>query len=61
LGVIYQIKEDELGGECECMGEVRNAYKVLVGKPKGKRPLRRPGSRWETPIGNIISKWIKGK
>jgi hypothetical protein len=24
------------------MGETRNAYRILVGKPEGKRPLRRP-------------------
>jgi hypothetical protein len=28
------------------MGEKRNAYWVLVGKPEGKRPLRRPRRRW---------------
>jgi hypothetical protein len=28
------------------MGETRNAYSILVGKPEGKRPLRRPRSRW---------------
>jgi hypothetical protein len=27
-----------------------NAYKILVGKPVGKRPLRRPKSRWEDNI-----------
>jgi hypothetical protein len=27
------------------MGEIRNAYKILAGKPEGKRPLRRPGYR----------------
>jgi hypothetical protein len=27
------------------MGEKRNAYKILVGKPEGKRPLGRP-RRW---------------
>jgi hypothetical protein len=27
--------------------ERREKYKVLVGKPKGKSPLRRPGNRWE--------------
>jgi hypothetical protein len=32
------------------MGEIRNAYKTLVGKPEGKRPLRRPRSRWEDNI-----------
>jgi hypothetical protein len=28
------------------MGEKRNAYRVLVGKPGGKRPLGRPRYRW---------------
>jgi hypothetical protein len=27
------------------MGEKRNAYRLLVGKPEGKRPLRRPTRR----------------
>jgi hypothetical protein len=26
--------------------EERNAYRILVGKPEGSRPLGRPGSRW---------------
>jgi hypothetical protein len=28
------------------MGEKRNAYRLFVGKPEGKRPLGRPRSRW---------------
>ena len=32
------------------MGERRGVYKVLVGKPEGKRPLRRPKHRWEYNI-----------
>jgi hypothetical protein len=32
------------------MGERRGTYRVLVGKPEGKRPLGRPIHRWE---GNI--------
>ncbi|KAJ4442482.1 hypothetical protein ANN_04068 [Periplaneta americana] len=32
------------------MGESRNAYRVLVGKPEGKRPLGRPRRRWEDNI-----------
>jgi hypothetical protein len=33
-----------------CMEEMRNAYKILVGKPKGKRPLGRPRYRLEDNI-----------
>jgi len=28
------------------MGEERGAYRVLVGKPEGRRPLGRPRHRW---------------
>jgi hypothetical protein len=30
-----------------CIGEMRNAYKTLVRKPEGRRPLGRPRHRWE--------------
>jgi hypothetical protein len=32
------------------MGERRGVYRVLVGKPEEKRPLRRPRLRWEDNI-----------
>ena len=32
------------------MGEGRGMHRVLVGKPKGKRPLGRPRHRWEDNI-----------
>jgi len=32
------------------MGERRGVYRVLVGKPGGKRPLGRPRRRWEDNI-----------
>jgi hypothetical protein len=32
------------------MGEERGVYRVLVGKPEGKRPLGRPRRRWEDNI-----------
>jgi hypothetical protein len=33
-----------------CIGEERKVFKVLVGKPEGKRPLGRPRRRWEDGI-----------
>jgi hypothetical protein len=36
--------------------EKRNTYKILVGKPEGKRPLRRPWCRWED-INIDLSIW----
>jgi hypothetical protein len=33
-------------GHAARMGEKRNAYRLLVGKPEGKRPLGRPRRRW---------------
>jgi hypothetical protein len=32
------------------MEERRGVYRVLVGRPEGKRPLGRPGHRWENNI-----------
>jgi hypothetical protein len=37
-------------GHVACMGEMRNEYKILVGKPEGKRPLGRHIPRWEDNI-----------
>jgi hypothetical protein len=35
-----------LAGHVTRMGETRNAYRILVGKPEGRRPLGRPRRRW---------------
>jgi hypothetical protein len=35
-----------MGGLCSTNGEKSNAYRLLAGKPEGKRPLRRPRRRW---------------
>jgi hypothetical protein len=35
-----------MGRACSTNGEKRNAYRILVGKPEGKRPLGRPRRRW---------------
>jgi hypothetical protein len=37
-------------GHVARMGEGRGAYRVLVGRPEGKRPLGRPRRRWEDNI-----------
>jgi hypothetical protein len=33
-------------GHVAQLGERRNAYRILVGKPEGRRPLGRPRRRW---------------
>jgi hypothetical protein len=40
--------------------ERRGAYRVLVGKPEGKRPLARSKLRWEHNIKMIFKKWDGG-
>jgi hypothetical protein len=57
---------DEVGGTCGTHGEERCIYRVLVGRPEGKRPLRRPRRRWEDNIkldlretGIDWSNWIQ--
>jgi hypothetical protein len=50
--VIRQVKSRRMmwAGHVARMGEERKVYKILVGKPKGKRPLGRPRRRWEDGI-----------
>jgi hypothetical protein len=31
---------------CSTNGQKKNAYRILVGKPEGKRPVGRPRCRW---------------
>jgi len=40
-------KQAGLGGACDCCREEKNAFRFLVGTPKGKRLLGRPRYRWE--------------
>jgi hypothetical protein len=49
-----------------CTGEERNVYKVVMGKPEGKKPLARPRRRWKDgirmdlrEIGLGIVEWIQ--
>jgi hypothetical protein len=50
--IIRQIKSSRMrwAGHVACMGEGRNVYRVLMGKPEGKRPLEGPRCRWEDGI-----------
>jgi hypothetical protein len=53
-------EKNEMGGACSMYGEERDVYRVLVGKPEGKRPLGRPRCRWEVNIRWILRKWDVG-
>jgi hypothetical protein len=50
--IIRQIQSRRMrwAGHVARMGEGRHMYRVLVGKPEGKRPLERPRRRWEDVI-----------
>jgi hypothetical protein len=50
--IIRQIKSRRMrwAGHMARMAEGRNVYRVLVGKPEGRRPLGRPRRRWEDGI-----------
>jgi hypothetical protein len=37
---------DEMGGACRAHREMKNAYKILVGKLEETRPLGRPRRKW---------------
>jgi hypothetical protein len=43
---MIQFKTMRWAGYLARMGEKRNAYSIFVGKPEGKRPLRRARRRW---------------
>jgi hypothetical protein len=61
-----KIEKNEMGGACSAHGGSRGVYRVLVGKPEGKRPLGRPRSRWEDnvkidlpEVGCVHMDWIE--
>jgi hypothetical protein len=43
-----------MGRACSTNGEKRTAYRILVGKPEGKRPLGRPRRRWVNNIKMVL-------
>ena len=60
--IVRMIKSRRMGwaGHVARMGDKRGAHRVLMGKPEGKRPLGRPGRRWEDDIKMDIQdyNWI---
>jgi hypothetical protein len=66
--IIRQVKSRRMrwAGHVARMGEESKVYKVLVGKPEGRRPLGRPRCRWEDGvrmdlrgIGLVGVDWIR--
>jgi hypothetical protein len=49
-----------MGWECNTQGEERNAYRILMGKPEGKRPLGRHRRRREDNIKMDLREMVYG-
>ena len=47
---VIKVRRIRWAGHVARMGERRGLYRVLLGKPEGKRPLGRPRPRWEDKI-----------
>jgi hypothetical protein len=61
--IVRVIKSSRMrwAGHVARMGEGRGVYRVLVGRPEGKRPLGRPRRRWEDNIKmDLRETWIDG-
>jgi hypothetical protein len=52
--IIRIIKSMKWAGHAARLGEKRNAYRVLVGKPRGRRSLGRPRDMWVDNIRMVI-------
>jgi hypothetical protein len=58
--VIQESREIEVGGACGTHGRGARGFRVLVGKPEGKRPVGKPRSRWEDGMWNGFNKLVIG-
>ena len=45
-----KIEKNEMGWACDSYGGGEGAYRVLVGRPEGRKPLGRPRRRWVDKI-----------
>ena len=57
---VIKSRRTRWAGHVVHMGEGRGVYRVLVGKPEGKRPLGRPRRRWEDNIKMDLQEWDVG-
>jgi hypothetical protein len=57
--IIRMVKSRRMkwAGHVAHMGEKRNTYRILVGKPEGKRPLERSRRRWRDNINWNLERW----
>jgi hypothetical protein len=57
--IIKMIKSKRMrgAGHVARMEDKKNAYRILVGKPEGKRPLGRPRRRWRIILKSILERW----
>jgi hypothetical protein len=63
---VIKSRKMKWAGHVARMGECRGVYRVLVGRPEGKRPLGRPRPRWDDnikldfrEIGIDVANWIQ--
>jgi len=54
---VIKSKRMKSEGNVACMGDKRDVFRVLVGKPEGKRALGGPRRRWEIILRCILGKW----
>jgi hypothetical protein len=58
---VIKSRRTRWAGHVARTGEGRCVYRVLVGRPEGKRPLGRPRRRWEDNVKMYLSEiWIDG-
>ena len=62
VGFVQVVKSRRIrwAGHVVRMGKGRGMHRVLVGKPEGKRPLRRPRRRWEDNIKMDLQEMGRG-
>jgi hypothetical protein len=48
--MFQSVKEDDVAGACGTHGEGWGVYRVVAGRPEGKRPLGRTRRRWEDNV-----------